>query len=107
MATARYLPLVIPPNHPISTSLTHGLGPMPPTVPFQYASSPRTLFFRTAVSLASGRVSAYIHAREYGLPPDEPYEHVNRAVLEIIGMLDGGPAPDTWLNCASYPMLIW
>lgn len=84
-----------------------GLGPLPPIADFEYASSPRTLFFRTLVSVVSGRVYAYIHARSYGITPDESYDDVNGAIRDIIGMLDGGPPPDRSLQCASYPMLVW
>lgn len=107
MAATSILPLVLPPGHHIPTSLAQDLGPMPPTVPIRTANSPRTVFFRTVVSLVTGRVSAYIHARTYSLTPDETYESVNATIHDVISMLDGGPPPDTWLNCASYPLLVW
>lgn len=106
-AATSSLPLILPAGHHISTSLAQSLGPMPPTVPIRTANSPRTVFFRTVVSLVTGRVAAYIHARIYDLPLVETYENVNAAIHDVISMLDGGPPPDTWLNCASYPLLVW
>lgn len=107
LAPSHQQPMAISPGHRIPTSLMQGLGPLPPIADFEYASSPRTLFFRTLVSVVSGRVYAYIHARSYGITPDESYDDVNGAIRDIIGMLDGGPPPDRSLQCASYPMLVW
>ncbi|KAH7384345.1 hypothetical protein DE146DRAFT_223438 [Phaeosphaeria sp. MPI-PUGE-AT-0046c] len=106
LAPTQHQPLSIPSTHPIPTSLTQNLGPLPPIAEFEFASSPRTHFFRTLVSVVSGRVYTYIHARSHGMTPAESYEDVNGAIHDIIGMLDGGPPADKALQCASYPMLV-
>lgn len=107
LAPSHQQPMAMSPSHPIPTFLVQGLGPLPPIAEFEYASSPRTLFFRTLVSIVSGRVYAYIHAQSHGESTNETYDDVNGAIHDIIGMLDGGPPPDRYLQCASYPVLVW
>ena len=106
-ACSHHLPLAIHPSDPISISLAQSLGSVPAKSSCSTATSPRKVFFRAAVSLASGRVSAYINARSCGIPPDETYEKVNEVVNEVIVMLDVGLASDTWLHCASFAVLVW
>jgi hypothetical protein len=84
------------------------IGPdIPAPSPRPYASSPRKVHIRAAVSLASGHVQEYIHARHHELEPEETYDKVDEIINKCIKKLVDKPEPHTWLHCDAIAMAFW
>jgi hypothetical protein len=84
------------------------IGPnIPAPSPRPYASSPRKVHIRAAVSLASGHVQEYLHARYYEFEPEESYDCVDEIINQCIKKLVDKPEPHTWLHCDAIAMAFW
>jgi hypothetical protein len=102
------LPLTILSADPISRSLAMTIDPViPPHPPHPYASSPRKVHIRAAVSLASGHVLEHIHAQQHVFEPEELYDEVDTLINKCIKLLVDKPEPHTWLHCDAIAMAFW
>ncbi|KAH7081054.1 hypothetical protein FB567DRAFT_119104 [Paraphoma chrysanthemicola] len=99
------LPLIVSSVDSISKHVAQAVGPsIPPPSPRPYASSPRKVHIRAAVSLASGHVLEYIHAIHQKLTPEETYDQVDEIINQCIKLLVDKPQPHTWLHCDAIAM---
>lgn len=106
--TTDLLPPSVLSSDPISTSLANTLGPdIPAPPPHPYASSPRKVHIRSAVSIASGQVLEYVHARQFGLNPEITYNKADEMINDCIKMLIDKPEPHSWLHCDAIAMSFW
>jgi hypothetical protein len=106
--TADTLSLTLFSNDPISKAIASSMDPeIPAPAPRPYASSPRKVHIRATVSLASGHVQEYIHARHHELDPEETYDQVDETINTCIQKLVDKPQPHTWLHCDAIAMAFW
>jgi hypothetical protein len=106
--TTESIPLTLFSSDPISKSTAKAMNPVIPTpAPRPYASSPRKVHIRATVSLASGHVQEYIHARHHELDPEETYDQVDDIINKCIQKLVDKPKPHTWLHCDAIAMAFW
>jgi hypothetical protein len=106
--TSDSVPIILPSNNTISKMVAKSIGPdIPAPSPQPYASSPRKVHIRAAVSLASGHVQEYIHARHHDLEPEETYDQVDEIINACIRKLVDKPEPHTWLHCDAIAMAFW
>jgi hypothetical protein len=95
-------------NDSISKAIASNLeSDIPAPSPQPYASSPRKVHIRAAVSLASGYVQEYIHARHHQLEPGKTYDEVDEIINKCIKKLVDKPEPHTWLHCDAIAMAFW
>jgi hypothetical protein len=107
-STSDSISITILSSDPISKSIANNVGPDIPAPSLQaYASSPRKVHIRAAVSLASGHVQEHIHARHHQLEPEETYDEVDRIINICIKKLVDKPEPHTWLHCDAIAMAFW
>jgi hypothetical protein len=106
--TSESISLTLFSNDPISKSTAKAMGPViPAPAPRPYASSPRKVHIRATVSLATGHVQEYIHARYHALDPEETYDQVDEIINQCIAKLVDKPVPHTRLHCDATAMSFW
>jgi hypothetical protein len=106
--TIESIPLILLSSDPISKTVSKTVGPtIPPHSPRTFASSPRKVHIRAAVSLAAGHVQEYIHARRYEYEPEQTYDEVDEIINKCIKKLVDKPEPHTWLHCDAIAMAFW
>jgi hypothetical protein len=106
--TTESIPLILLSSDPISKTVSKTVGPtIPSPSPRTFASSPRKVHIRAAVSLAAGHVQEYIHARHYEHEPEQTYDEVDEIINKCIKKLVDKPEPHTWLHCDAIAMAFW
>jgi len=102
------LPLNVRSVDSIARSLANTVGfVIPPHPPVPYASSPRKVHIRSAVSLASGHVLDYVHALQHHLEHGESYDEIDEIINNCIKALVDKPEPHTWMHCDAIAMAFW
>jgi hypothetical protein len=102
------LPLNLPPDHPVSKSLNRALKSEYPQQPARTsATSPWKVFVRTGVAIAAGNALGYVHSRQQGLEPYQPYDEVDASANLCISMLVVKPTSLGMFQCDAVPMIFW
>ncbi|PSN74308.1 hypothetical protein BS50DRAFT_670727 [Corynespora cassiicola Philippines] len=99
----RQLLLICPSDGALSKSVAEELGPSLPE-PNSDPYSPRKVWIRAKVALATGRVIEYLNALRIDATIANHYEKVAQTISEIIRILIDKPTPHTWIHCDAIAM---